>query len=102
VAFPFSDLSARKFRPVLVISNDGYNRKYRDFVAIPLTSNQNTRDYTVPITNKEMASGQLHLPSAAKVDKIFSLEQSLVRRTFGQIKQMAFGDIKYQLLKLIE
>ena len=102
MGFPFSDISARKFRPVLVISNDRYNRKYRDFAAIPLTSNQNTRDYTIPITNKEMASGHLPLPSAAKVDKIFSLEQTLVRRTFGNIQQKVFENIKYQLIKLIE
>jgi len=101
VPFPFSDLSAAKFRPVIVMSNDDYNKKFRDFIAIPLTSNPKTREHTVQVTNKEMARGSLPLASVGKVDKIFSLEQSLVRRTFGQLRQYVFDSIKRELFKLV-
>ncbi|QLH09442.1 type II toxin-antitoxin system PemK/MazF family toxin [Candidatus Nitrosotenuis sp. DW1] len=37
--FPFSDLSQSKFRPAIIMSNNNYNRKFQDFIAIPLTSN---------------------------------------------------------------
>lgn len=101
VPFPFSDLSSAKFRPVIVMSNDNYNKKFRDFIAIPLTSNPNARDHTVQITHREMATGSLPLASVAKVDKIFSLEQSLVRRTFGQLRQDVFDNVKKELFKLV-
>jgi len=46
IPFPFSNLSQAKYRPVIVMSNDNYNRKFLDFIAIPLTSNPNTRDHS--------------------------------------------------------
>ncbi|WP_255408358.1 type II toxin-antitoxin system PemK/MazF family toxin [Candidatus Nitrosotalea okcheonensis] len=35
MSFPFSDLKSSKVRPVLVLSNDKYNRKFGDFIAMP-------------------------------------------------------------------
>lgn len=101
VPFPFSDLRTAKFRPVIVMSNDDYNKKFRDFIVIPLTSNPSVRDHTVQVTSKEMATGSLPLASVAKVDKIFSLEQSLVRTTFGRLRQHVFNNIRTELIKLI-
>lgn len=80
------------------MSNNIYNGKFLDFIAIPITSNPNTRDHTVPI---DMATGSLPLRKVAKVDKIFSIEQSLVVRTFGQIRQDIFDNIRSELLNLI-
>ena len=98
VPFPFSNLSRKKYRPALVMSNNIYNSKFLDFIAIPLTSNPNARDDTVLI---DTASGSLPLRSVAKVDKIFSIEQSLVVRTFGQVRQDIFDSIRSELLNLI-
>ena len=101
VPFPFSDLRTAKYRPVIVMSNDSYNKKFRDFIAIPLTSNPIARDHTVPVSGKDMATGSLPLASLAKVDKIFSLEQALVERTFGQLRQDIFDSVRTELVKLI-
>lgn len=83
------------------MSNDTYNRKFKDFIAIPLTSNPNTRDHTVPVTSKEMATGSLTVASVAKVDKVFSLEQKLVVKSYGQLRQDVFGKIRAELIKLV-
>jgi mRNA interferase MazF len=80
------------------MSNNIYNGKFLDFIAIPLTSNPNARDHTVLI---DMATGSLPLRSVAKVDKIFSIEQSLVVRTFGQVRQDILDNIRSELLNLI-
>ena len=68
------------------MSNNNCNRKFKDFIAIPLTTNPNTGDHTVPVTSKEMATGSLTAVSVAKVDKVFSLEQKLVVKTYGQLR----------------
>lgn len=39
VPFPYSDLTNTKRRPVLIISNDDYNRKFHDVVICVITSN---------------------------------------------------------------
>ena len=73
-------------RPAVVLSKDSYNRRSRDFVAIPLTSNLRVRGYVALITNQELESGRLVVDSKAKVDRIFSVSQSLVRMTVGRVK----------------
>lgn len=80
ISFPFSNLQAAKVRPVIVMSNDSYNSKSDDFIAIPLTSNLKLRDHTLLVTSKELESGKLIVESKAKVDRIFSIEKSLVRK----------------------
>ena len=37
ISFPFSDMKKSKVRPVIVMSNDEYNNKFKDFIAIPMT-----------------------------------------------------------------
>ena len=39
IPIPFTDLSSRKRRPVIVISNDEYNRTAPDVVVVAMTSN---------------------------------------------------------------
>ncbi|MDI6767018.1 MAG: type II toxin-antitoxin system PemK/MazF family toxin [Bacteroidota bacterium] len=47
--FPFSDLSGRKVRPVIVLSNDSYNSKGDDVVVCALTSSVEPRPYAIII-----------------------------------------------------
>ncbi len=101
VPYPFSNLRQSKYRPVIVMSNDTYNRKFKDFIAVPLTTNPNIRDHTVPVSSKEMTTGSLTTSSVAKVDKIFNLEQDLVVKTYGQLSQDVFDKIRTELIKLI-
>jgi mRNA interferase MazF len=85
LSFPFSDLQTSKVRPAVVLSKDSCNRRSDDIVAVPLTSNLKVRGYTVLITNDELESGRLVADSKAKVDRIFSVSQSLVRMTVGRV-----------------
>jgi mRNA interferase MazF len=100
VPYPFSDMSQKKYRPAIVMSNDTYNRKFKDFIAVPLTTNPNTRDHTVHITSKEMARGSLPVASVAKVDKVFSLEQKIVVKIYGQLRPDVFDKMRTELMKL--
>ena len=45
VPVPFTDLSAHKQRPVVVVSNDAYNRQTTDIVVVAMTSNPALVDY---------------------------------------------------------
>jgi mRNA interferase MazF len=38
IPIPFTDLSSRKRRPLIVISNNDYNRKTPDIVVVAMTS----------------------------------------------------------------
>ncbi len=95
IPFPFSNLEGSKPRPVVVISNDGYNKKFDDFIVIPLSGQRlDSREHTVRITNKEMEQGELYNDSFAKVDKITCLNQKNVIHKIGRIKKQTFNELK--------
>lgn len=102
ISFPFSNLRESKVRPAVVMSNDEYNKSFADFIAVPLTSNMKIKNNTLLITTAELESGRLIVNSQAKVDTIFSVEQSLIRKKIGRIKKTVHEDLKKILLKIIE
>lgn len=85
-----------------MVSNDSYNRKFEDFVAIPLTSNPRVRDHTVVIESKDMESGAIPLSSRAKVGRVFSLKQGLARKRFGKLRQSTFDNILKELVSIVK
>jgi len=99
--FPFSDLKSSKIRPAIVLSNDQYNSRFEDFIAVPLTSNRQLRDYTILITSNELEAGRLIVESNVKVDRIFSVSKKLVRMKIGRLKQETYVKIKSMLLEII-
>jgi mRNA interferase MazF len=54
LSFPFSDLRAKKVRPAIVISNDGYNRRSEDILVVPTTSNLRIKEYALLITTHDL------------------------------------------------
>lgn len=66
LSFPFLDMKSSKVRPALVTSNNEYNRKFEDFMAIPLTRNLKSREHSVLITNKNLESGKLIVGSISR------------------------------------
>jgi mRNA interferase MazF len=101
LTFPFSDLASSKVRPAIVLSNDKYNRRSEDFVAVPLTSNLRLRDYAILVTNNDLESGNLIVDSKVKVDRVFSVSQRLVRMKIGRIKAEAHERITGMLFRLL-
>ncbi len=85
IPIPFTDLSSQKRRPVIVISNDAYNRKTADIVVVAMTSNPEPVDYSFTITSPDLEKGALNRPAKVRVDKIYTLSQSIVVKTFGQV-----------------
>ena len=100
--FPFSDLQRKKARPAIVVSNNGYNRKSDDVVAVPLTSNPRPSEYGVPVTNRNMEDGRLVVDSNARVDKIFSVEKRIIAKCIGKVDRKTHAIICKLLSTLTE
>ena len=99
--FPFTDLSMTKQRPVLIISNDSYNDKTQDLVTCGITSNPKNTDFSVLITNKDLINGELPVESRIKIDKLFTLSQSVIKKKLGKIKIDVFEKVKEEFLKIL-
>jgi len=54
IPVPFTDLSSRKRRPVIVVSNNAYNHKTMDIVVVAMTSNPAAVNYSFTITSSDL------------------------------------------------
>ena len=100
--FPFTDLSSVKQRPVLVISNDSYNDTTEDLIICGITSNPKNTIYSVSIDQKDLAEGRIPIASRIKIDKIFTLKQSLAKMKVARVKQNILGEVKKEIAKIFQ
>ena len=96
---PFSDQTARKVRPAIVVSNDGINAASDDVILIPLTSVIKDVPYSLIITQKSFAEGELIATSRARADKIFTAHKSIIRMKIGRIKPSVLAELKQEIMK---
>lgn len=101
IPIPFTDLSSQKRRPVIVISNDAYNRKTADIVVVAMTSNPIAADHSFTITSSDLERGSLNRPGKVRVDKIYTLSQSIVVKTFGRANSNVLDQIRSLLQDLV-
>lgn len=97
IPIPFSDLTSQKRRPVLVLSNNDYNRRYQDVIVAAITSNVTDREYQIIITNDKMIEGEIKVDSAIRADKIYTLSQTITLRKFGKVQPEILLDVKKQI-----
>ena len=101
IPIPFSDLSSSKKRPVLVLSNDDYNKKTEDIIVAAITSNLSAKEFVVLIGNNDLDEGVLKVDSCIRVDKIYTLSQSIVISRFGSVKGYIMEGVREKVLKLM-
>lgn len=102
VPFPYSDLSSTKRRPVLIVSNNDYNKKFQDVVVCVITSNQYTDAYSLPLENKDLEIGVLPESSVVKAHKLFTIHQDKIIRKFSLVKTAYFDQIASKIKALVE
>ena len=100
IPLPFTDLSSYKQRPVIVVSNDEYNRTAPDMVVVAMTSNPTVGLYSFTITSVNLVQGRLNRPGTVRADKIYTLDQQLTRRIFGRLEQPVLDHIISLMQKL--
>ena len=101
IPVPFTDLSSRKRRPVVVISTDRYNAAGLDMVVVAMTSNPTQTTWSFVISSADMMEGHLNRPGTVRVDKIYTLEQSLAVARFGKVSAPVLNRIRDALLQLV-
>jgi len=101
IPIPFTNLASYKRRPVIVISNNAYNKATGDMVVIAMTSNPVLTTYSFVITSIDLKNGSLKRPSVVRVDKIYTLSQKLIVQKFGQINISVLNKIYKVFSELI-
>ena len=102
IPMPFSDLSKNKKRPVLVVSNNEYNRKSLDLIVVAITSNIQCSGNKLSLTNEDLETGKLKYISSIKTDKIYTLSKGIIIKSFGQITTEKLKQTISQINELIK
>ena len=79
--FPFSDLSASKLRPALLLAPAGKG----DWVLCQITSNPYADASAIALGEQDFAEGGLQRVSYARANKLFTAHESLFQRAVGQL-----------------
>ena len=85
IPFPYSDLSAAKKRPALVVSSTEFNRKNEDIICCLITSNIEDTQHSIRISNKDMEDGFLEFESKIKPYRVFTANKKLAYRSLGKL-----------------
>jgi mRNA interferase MazF len=101
VPFPFSDLTRIRQRPVLVLSKSLYPNKCEDVLTCGITSNLKDSDYSISIDNSNLGEGSIPVKSRIKVDKLFTLEPSIIIKKLGRINKETFEKVKKEFFSLV-
>jgi len=101
IPFPFTDLSATKRRPVLVLSNRSYNRRSQDFIVCGITSVIAARPHSVTLRATDLDDGKIPVESRIRPNKIFTLRQTLAVKKIGQVKPDIIARVKSEIMRII-
>ncbi|MCX8520327.1 MAG: MazF family transcriptional regulator [Rhodoferax sp.] len=96
--FPFSDLSASKLRPALVLADAGKG----DWALCQITSNAYADPSAVAVTDSDFARGGLHRVSYARATKLFTAHESLFQRAAGQIKPACHASVVKVIVDVLQ
>ena len=88
ISIPFTDLSAIKRRPALVLIVHG-----EDLVVCGVTSRISRRRDAVALDQKGMAEGRLPKPSEVRPLKVFTIHRALVHKVVGRVTDPTFGRV---------
>ncbi len=94
VPIPFTDFSSSKRRPVIVLSKNQYQMSTADMIVVAMTSNRAITPYSFEITSADLTVGTLNRPGRVRVDRIYTVAQSIAVKTFGKVNDVVIERIR--------
>ncbi|MBI4256882.1 type II toxin-antitoxin system PemK/MazF family toxin [Candidatus Uhrbacteria bacterium] len=88
VPFPFTDLTATKTRPAVVVSKPG---RGEDVIVCAVTSKSFRGG--VKFTEVDLSMGKLPLTSYIRIEKVVALHVSLVRRVVASLSKKKLNEL---------
>ena len=94
VPFPFTDLSAAKVRPAVVLSNSAYETATGSVTMAMITSRAHTTPYDYRLVDWKRAN--LMKPSWVRC-KLVTIDPSLIVHTIGQLEASDLDEVEERL-----
>jgi len=97
IPFPFSDLSASKRRPALVL----VDLPGDDVILCQITSQAVSSPYAIPLRTGDFAVGGLNRDSNVRPDRLFTADSHLIAYRAGSLTPAKVDEIVRQVVALI-
>lgn len=96
VAFPYADFSRLKKRPAIVVSKAESN----NVILCQVTSKAATSKRVLSLIDTDFSQGGLSLISYARLDKLFTVEPSVITGHVGSLHDNAINNIRSHIRQL--
>jgi mRNA interferase MazF len=97
IPFPFSDLSANKRRPALVLAD----LPGEDILLCQITS-QSDKKFALPVSTKDFIAGSLPVDSFIRPTRIFTADKQLIIRKAGTISSLLMEKVIDCLISILK
>jgi mRNA interferase MazF len=98
VHFPFSDLTASKLRPAVVLAKAGHD----DWILCQITSKAYGDEKAISLDALDFVRGSLHLNSYVRPGKLFTAHASLVANQVGELQSGKFSAVRDAVVRMIQ
>lgn len=98
VHFPFSDLTASKLRPAVVLAEAGRG----DWLLCQITSQPYGDPRAIQLDTTDFTRGSLRLTSYARPGKLFTAHASLVSGLVGELQTGKYAAIRDATVRMIQ
>ena len=100
VPFPFSDQKGKKIRPVIIISNNEFNKSSEDILVVGVTSNISKDKYSFLLDNNDLEEGKLITKCCIKCENILKIDKKLIIRKIGKLKKDKFVKLIDKIIEM--
>lgn len=98
VRFPFSDLSASKKRPALVL----VNLRGEDIILCQITSQHVKDDYAILLSEEDLISGILAKQSNIRPNRIFTASKTIISYKLGTLNREKVTRVRDKIVSLLD
>lgn len=98
VPFPFSDLSAAKRRPALVLADLTGD----DVILCQITSQASRDAYAIPLLDADFVDGRLHQASNIRPNRLFTTDSALIVYRAGRISDTKSDAVVAAILTMLQ
>ena len=96
--FPFTDLTQRRLRPCIVISEE----MNKDLILCQITSRISKKDkYVVELNKQETLEGTLNLDSYIRTNMLFTASKDQITRGVCKVSRKKYLEVINSIIKII-
>ncbi len=96
--FPFSDLSASKRRPALVLADLSGD----DVILCQITSQHVKDAHAIALNDNDMVNGSLKQASNIRPNRLFTADKAIIVYKIGSITTAKFQQVRDQIIELLD